>query len=723
MLYRILILALCALVLRGCAAKGTEAQTWTDPAPITAEIQAPWSSEPQQETLPPEITRPEPTMTANSASVEGPLVSVFDQIPVYDPGTSLDFPIQSGNAPDDLLTASYYHINSYGHFYRTPGVFRICTDPPEMRQGSHFGLFEMENGGLKKIPSHSFSQTYEIFSDTVKVEFEYALYDGQVIVTWIAPDDLDFRIHDAAVGDGKCLISFQCAVKDAMNVDYPMLLDVRTGQLTDFLQEVDISSFPSNFWQEDAQFYSFILQYTVLFEENRLLAKLIGGDYILYDPPTGKVYDLSELSDRQVAGCALTGDSIICWDDVANYWRIDWNTLLVYDVLTDVPYVEFNSGIWQGSGCSFTLYRDHEWNLHVFDFLTGEDRVLAEPEGWTIEGYRCHPSPDGRKLYMTGADGNGTFQFLIFDCDRMQFILLERENPNSVRESLSQWSADNALVVISDTSQDFYVYEWKEKEPTVTQTQEIQLPDRKDTDFVAIRDYIPDLIVDLKYAQPENFTGHTIYEFQDAYLRYGSVVKLAAVQQELKTMGLGLKLWDGFRPTAAQFKLWEIYPDDTYVANPNLGFSNHSRGNAVDVTLVDSFGRELNMPTEFDDFSGKADRDYSDCLEAAAGNAMLLQNIMEKHGFVGYYGEWWHYADSVRYEVEHCFDPALVSAWYADCNEYITLRSEPDTGAQAITRIPAGGEFTRLGKAGEFYLVEYQGERGYVLSSYAKPLS
>lgn len=171
-------------------------------------------------------------------------------------------------------------------------------------------------------------------------------------------------------------------------------------------------------------------------------------------------------------------------------------------------------------------------------------------------------------------------------------------------------------------------------------------------EFVLVTQWIPDLIVDLKYASEDNFTGTVIYEFQDAYLRYGTVCKLTLVQQELQSMGLGLKLWDGFRPPKAQYRLWEICPDPVYVSDPNKGFSNHSRGDTVDITLVDSQGRELEMPSGFDDFSELADRDYSDCTPEAAANAMLLQQIMEKYGFTGYRGEWWHYMDDDDYPVE-----------------------------------------------------------------------
>lgn len=182
-------------------------------------------------------------------------------------------------------------------------------------------------------------------------------------------------------------------------------------------------------------------------------------------------------------------------------------------------------------------------------------------------------------------------------------------------------------------------------------------PEPADSDLVCVLDYIPTARQELRYATRENFTGEIIYDFQDAYLRYGTVKKLMAVSEDLAEMGLGLKIWDAFRPVSAQFQLWAVCPDPTYVANPNVGYSSHSRGNTVDLTLVDAWGEELLMPTGFDDFSAKADRNYSDCTEEARSNALILELIMEKHGFTGYAGEWWHFSDVDSYPVEELFCP------------------------------------------------------------------
>lgn len=173
----------------------------------------------------------------------------------------------------------------------------------------------------------------------------------------------------------------------------------------------------------------------------------------------------------------------------------------------------------------------------------------------------------------------------------------------------------------------------------------------EDDEYVLVNKYIPDIYVELMYATDNNFTGVRIYDFTDAYLRYGTVKKLANVQKELKEQGYSLKIWDAYRPFEAQQKLWEVYPDPNYVANPANGMKKHNLGGTVDITMVAADGTVISMPTEFDDFSLKADRDYSDIEdEGAVKNVMILQNAMENNGFTGYQGEWWDYSDTVEYE-------------------------------------------------------------------------
>lgn len=183
-------------------------------------------------------------------------------------------------------------------------------------------------------------------------------------------------------------------------------------------------------------------------------------------------------------------------------------------------------------------------------------------------------------------------------------------------------------------------------------TQEITTEKEPENDeYVLVKKYIPDIYVELRYATENNFTGVKIYDFTEAYLRYGTVKKLTQVQKELKQQGYGLKIWDAYRPFEAQQKLWEVYPDPNYVANPANGMKKHNLGGTVDITMVAADGTVISMPTEFDDFSLKADRDYSDIEdEEAVKNVMILQNAMGNNGFTGYQGEWWDYSDTDEYE-------------------------------------------------------------------------
>lgn len=239
--------------------------------------------------------------------------------------------------------------------------------------------------------------------------------------------------------------------------------------------------------------------------------------------------------------------------------------------------------------------------------------------------------------------------------------------------------------------------------------------------FVKIKEYIPEIEIDLHYATVNNFTEQRIYDFTDAYLRYGTVKKLKAASDMLKNQGLGLKIWDAFRPVSAQEKLYEAYPDPKVVSHPVTGYRGHCRGNAVDVTLVDlATGEELTMPTGFDNFTEYADRDYSDCGATASANALLLEQVMSECGFKPLQSEWWHFIDSDTYPVDEFFEPGTPLVWEANCNEYISLRKTAGS-SEVLARIPAGETVTLQSWDGRYAKVCYGDQEGYVLSSYIKP--
>ena len=170
--------------------------------------------------------------------------------------------------------------------------------------------------------------------------------------------------------------------------------------------------------------------------------------------------------------------------------------------------------------------------------------------------------------------------------------------------------------------------------------------------LIAVPDLIPALVLDIRYATSNNFTGRQVYPAPRCWLQAEVAERLVLVQAELKKQGLGLKVFDCYRPFSVQEQLWQLVPDERYVGKPvrdkngnPLEGSRHNRGAAVDLSLIDlASGIELPMPTDYDDFSERAHRDYTGNLDAGViANRARLAAVMEAHGFSGLATEWWHF--------------------------------------------------------------------------------
>lgn len=160
--------------------------------------------------------------------------------------------------------------------------------------------------------------------------------------------------------------------------------------------------------------------------------------------------------------------------------------------------------------------------------------------------------------------------------------------------------------------------------------------------LVNLADLKVGFVIDARYATTRNITGQRLYPANELYLAKDAADRLVRVQKKLQAQGLGLKLFDAYRPLSVQRRLWEKMPDERYVANPAQG-SRHNRGYAVDVTLVDAQGRELPMPTEFDEFSEKAHLDFQDLPDDVLRNRATLQEAMKSEQFEPLATEWWHF--------------------------------------------------------------------------------
>ena len=257
--------------------------------------------------------------------------------------------------------------------------------------------------------------------------------------------------------------------------------------------------------------------------------------------------------------------------------------------------------------------------------------------------------------------------------------------------------------------------------PEPTPDPELSAPEPyepEDSELVCVTDYLPDLFVELRYATDDNFTGQAIYDFSDAWLRYGTVKKLQTARGILEESGYSMKIWDAYRPAEAQFSLWEAMPDARFVANPEFGYSTHSSGGTVDLTVVSRDGSPLELPSDFDEFSLRADRDYRDVSETAARNAQILEQAMQAAGFVPYAGEWWHFSDAEPYPYEDLerlpFPLNRQTVFEPDCEETLSLLAAPEAGAEVLALIARGTSFSVLGWAGDYARTQVQDWQGYV---------
>lgn len=165
----------------------------------------------------------------------------------------------------------------------------------------------------------------------------------------------------------------------------------------------------------------------------------------------------------------------------------------------------------------------------------------------------------------------------------------------------------------------------------------------------------PTIKLDIRYATEDNFVGKKVYPQARAFLQKPAAKGVAKVHRKLAKQGLGIVIFDGYRPWSITKLFWEVTPDDKrkFVANPEKG-SKHNRGCAVDLSIFDlKTGELIDMPSGFDEFTERASPDYTGGTETQRANRDLLRKLMEDEGFTVNPNEWWHfdYKDWEKYAI------------------------------------------------------------------------
>lgn len=221
---------------------------------------------------------------------------------------------------------------------------------------------------------------------------------------------------------------------------------------------------------------------------------------------------------------------------------------------------------------------------------------------------------------------------LLFLCIGAALLLVACKNQVSNDES----KPDELPQIVKDTTSAAAVALSPSKES-------IPIPDYDTTQWVDLLFMDSSIIIDLKYAGEDNFVKEKMYECARCFLRPQAAKVVLKIHRDLQEKGMGLKLFDCYRPLSIQQKLWDKVPDATYVTNPKKG-SMHNRGLAVDLTIVDRNGQELDMGTPFDFFGRKAHHTHMDHPREVLENRRLLKSTMEAVGFKSIRTEWWHYS-------------------------------------------------------------------------------
>lgn len=162
-------------------------------------------------------------------------------------------------------------------------------------------------------------------------------------------------------------------------------------------------------------------------------------------------------------------------------------------------------------------------------------------------------------------------------------------------------------------------------------------------ELVDLEKFIPNILLDIRYATTNNFTKEKIYNLAKTYARKPVAEALKKAQTDFNKLGYRIKIFDAYRPYSATVKFYEVYRDTTYVASPYKG-SRHNRGCAIDMTLVDlKTGKDLAMPTEYDSFKKEAWPSTPVKDPTIKKNRDLIISVMQKHGFKVNSSEWWHF--------------------------------------------------------------------------------
>ena len=418
------------------------------------------SNDPPEKLISESVSGNLPTETKNedlsgggAESAATTFVSIHDVVPQYDTTSSEMFFISDNQHDDAQCKTSYVHLPNMGHFEYANDVFTVCTDEVYMNQGNHYAAYVIENGQFEELGRETFSKEYDLFGNTYRVEFEYAVYDGQILITYSPACNETNHVHGAVefLENNSCLVGFAEQASSGETMYHLMILDLSNGELTDLYSSLS-PELQKKLRCSQVDNIAFI-------SDNRFVIEQVDGSFYYVDTVDNVACNLDSLVGVEIKQCSVVGENVVCWNADGDYWEINVADLSTRLLLNDKKD-SYASGIWYENGCSFTVYKS-EGKFHVFDFVKKTDRIITPPDGWELRTETFHASPDGRRFYTIKREDNGPIQLLAFDCDLMKFVEICRTNLNTVDETMGGWTADGKIFIQSQNGTDIYIYDVK----------------------------------------------------------------------------------------------------------------------------------------------------------------------------------------------------------------------------------------------------------------------
>lgn len=380
-------------------------------------------------------------------------VKINDVVPQYDTASTEMFTVSADRQDNAQYEASYIHLPNIGSFEYANGVFTVCTDEVSMKQGNHNAAYVLKNGQITEIVSKTFSQEYDLFGTTYQVEFAYAEYDGQTLITYSPACYEANHVHGAVaiLNNNSCLVDFTEQAATGETMHHLFILDLNNGNISDLYSCLS-PDMQKNLLCNAVNRIAFI-------DESRFVIEQVNGPFYYVNTVDNVVRNLDSLLGFEIKQCSIVGERVVCWNEDGDYWKVntaDLSTRMLLEGKKD----SFASGIWYKNGCSFTIYKD-AGKYHIFDFASETDTAITPPDGWELRKELFQPSPDGRGFFTFKLEDNGALQLLVFDCDFMRFVEICRTNLNAVHEAVGGWTSDGKIVIRSDGCTDFYIYDLK----------------------------------------------------------------------------------------------------------------------------------------------------------------------------------------------------------------------------------------------------------------------